>query len=110
MMQRPAWSRPDRLVNRAVVDSAYHGPRGGGPKCAEGERTPFKGLRAPESHACGGCHSPPAVFLFTREDNRVFDELEAQGHFDPGASRRASAFEAYGQLSADGRLYLRSDS
>jgi hypothetical protein len=42
--------------------------------------------------------------------HRAFDELEAQGHLDPGASGKASAFEAYGRLSADGRLYLRSES
>jgi hypothetical protein len=42
--------------------------------------------------------------------HRAFDELQAQGHLDPGASGKASAFEAYGRLSADGRLYLRSES
>jgi hypothetical protein len=42
--------------------------------------------------------------------HRAFDELQAQGHLDPAASRKAMAFEAYGRLSADGRLYLRSES
>jgi hypothetical protein len=42
--------------------------------------------------------------------HRAFDELEAQRHLDPGASGKASAFEAYGRLSADGRLYLKSES
>jgi hypothetical protein len=39
--------------------------------------------------------------------HEVFDELQAQGHLDP-ASRKTAAFEAWARLSADGRLYLRS--
>jgi hypothetical protein len=39
--------------------------------------------------------------------HRAYDELLAQGHLDIGASGKASAFEAYGRLSADGRLYLK---
>jgi hypothetical protein len=51
-----------------------------------------------------------AAAVSARSSNGRFDELEAQGHLDPGASGKASAFEAYGRLSADGRLYLRSES
>jgi hypothetical protein len=39
--------------------------------------------------------------------HRAFDELMAEGHLDPASSRTAMAFEAYGRLSADGRLYLK---
>jgi hypothetical protein len=38
---------------------------------------------------------------------RAFDELEALGHLDRG-SHRANGGDANGRLSADGRLYLRS--
>jgi hypothetical protein len=37
----------------------------------------------------------------------AFEELEAQGHLDP-ASTRAMGLDAHGRLSADGRLYLRT--
>lgn len=37
----------------------------------------------------------------------MFEELEAQGHLDP-ASGKVSG-DAVGRLSADGRLYLRSE-
>jgi hypothetical protein len=36
----------------------------------------------------------------------AFDELEAQGHLDPH-SVRGNNHNAFGRLSADGRLYLR---
>jgi hypothetical protein len=39
--------------------------------------------------------------------HQAFDELEAQGHLDP-ASRKTFG-DAHGRLSADGRLYLRSE-
>jgi hypothetical protein len=38
----------------------------------------------------------------------AFDELEAQGHLDP-ASRKVMG-DAAARLSADGRLYLRSEA
>jgi len=41
--------------------------------------------------------------------HEAFDELEAQGHLDR-ASVKAGGFEAHARLSADGRLYLRSQS
>jgi hypothetical protein len=38
----------------------------------------------------------------------AFDELEAQGHLDPASSKVMG--DAVGRLSADGRLYLRSEA
>jgi hypothetical protein len=37
-----------------------------------------------------------------------FDELEAQGHLDPASGKVMG--DATARLSADGRLYLRSDA
>jgi hypothetical protein len=42
--------------------------------------------------------------------HRAFDELQAQGHLDPGASGKEMGDDAHARLSADGRLYLRSES
>jgi hypothetical protein len=39
----------------------------------------------------------------------AFEELEAQGHLNP-ASGKANGGDAHARLSADGRLYLRSQS
>ena len=40
---------------------------------------------------------------------RAFEELAAQGHLDP-ASTKAMGGDAHARLSADGRLYLRTQS
>ena len=37
----------------------------------------------------------------------AFDELDAQGHLDPASTKAFG--DAHGRLSADGRLYLRSE-
>jgi hypothetical protein len=69
-------------------------------------------LNASESHSFKTLmkHEADKGLVADHFYHRAFDELEAQGHLDPGASSKAMAFEAYGRLSADGRLYLRSES
>jgi hypothetical protein len=38
---------------------------------------------------------------------QAFEELEAQGHLDRASSHKAFGGDAFGRLSADGRLFLR---
>jgi hypothetical protein len=40
----------------------------------------------------------------------AFDELLAQGHLEMAASGKTMGFNAHARLSADGRLYLRSQA
>jgi hypothetical protein len=61
-------------------------------------------VNATESHSFKELMKDKRDVISDQWYHRAFDELQAQGHLDPGASRKAMAFEAWGRLSADGRL------
>lgn len=66
-------------------------------------------LNASELHSFKELMADQADVIADRWYQHAFEELEAQGHLDR-ASTKTMGLDAHARLSADGRLYLRSQS